>query len=165
MNRLYTHPYDIICHKVRTDKEPILEQALKFPLPLNVMCVSSRSPMAHKRAVEAFAYYFRREFQYGFVQYDASEYTSNQDTLAFLWTVEHDVHIDISVGACCFRWRDESNQWALQWIWLHPYCRRQGRLSETWIAFKNWFGDFDVEPPLSEAMKRFVDKMNATHRS
>jgi hypothetical protein len=47
-----------------------------------------------------------------------------------------------------------------RWIWLHPYYRRKGILSESWPMFVDRFGDFQVELPLSEAMESFMEKVS-----
>ena len=115
--------------------------------------------------VEKLARYFRREFDYDCVQYSAVESTTrNKTTEAFLWSVtglSATGYIQVAIGACCFRWRkwkDAPPGWALQWIWLHPYERNQGRLTRAWPYFRERFGDFHVEPPLSPAMRAFVAK-------
>lgn len=46
----------------------------------------------------------------------------------------------------------------MQWLWLHPYARSKGIMSALWPSFLEKFGDFNVERPLSKAMKAFVDK-------
>ena len=69
-------------------------------------------------------------------------------------------HVDV-VGACCFREREwiDAKAWALQWVWLHPYARRQGVLASAWPHFRRRYGDFHVEGPLSPAMKGFLARM------
>ncbi len=47
----------------------------------------------------------------------------------------------------------------MQWIWFHPYFRRQGLLTEAWPKFKEEFGNFCCEPPLSDAMETFLSKI------
>lgn len=65
------------------------------------------------------------------------------------------------VGAAAFRWRvfkDAPAVWALQWIWFWPSYRRQGFLARHWQQLRQMYGDFYIEPPVSEAMKAFVTK-------
>jgi hypothetical protein len=47
----------------------------------------------------------------------------------------------------------------MEWIWIHPYCRRQGLLSKAWPEFEKMFPGFEPDPPLSPAMQAFVAKM------
>ena len=49
-------------------------------------------------------------------------------------------------------------------IWLHPYCRRKGILTEIWPELRENHGDFFVEPPLSPAMLHFVLSRNRASR-
>ena len=125
--------------------------------------VYSNSSLASRRAVTRIAYYFRREFRFDAVQY--SEANEEPSDVAFLWhkadwiSKRHEFG-RLPLGACVFRWRewtDAPHGWALVWIWLHPFIRRQGHLTAIWTSFKEWFGeDFHVEGPLSDAMETFI---------
>lgn len=128
--------------------------------------VTYATSQSQRRAVAQFACYFRREFQYDFVQYEASEgrpwdRTSAPENdeaapylLRSLWRDPA-----LYVGAACFRWRvyrDHPATWALAWIWLHPYERRQGIVTAAWPGWLDQHGAFLVEPPLSDAMRGFL---------
>ena len=129
-------------------------------LPHGVFLINQRSPLQVRRVVEAFARMFQREFRYDFVQYNARERTDARDT-AFLWERPH-TYPDQFCGAAVFRWRkwsDTPEGYALAWVWLHPHVRRSGLLTEAWPYFKDSFGDFHVEPPLSPEMSAFVRKV------
>lgn len=161
--RLFTKPYDILCPILRTtDNEPLLDRILEteadFPFDDNITCVSAKSPGSHKRAVEILAHYFRREFRYDFLQYSSEEKQDDDRLLAFMWTAGSPPSVSV-VGACCFRWREwegMDSDWAMQWVWLHPYFRRQGLLTRSWPAFGRLFKSFYVEQPLSVAMVEFL---------
>jgi hypothetical protein len=98
------------------------------------------------------------------VQYGYEGREENPGDVAFLWPHQEaadsgDEFLVPMVGACCFRWRewqDAPDGWALQWAWFHPWHRRRGLLSRSWPAFRQEFGAFLVEPPLSEAMAVFL---------
>lgn len=144
--------------------------------------VTANSPRLLREGVEVYAYYFRRELHYDFVQFSADETDKSwrcdnngkwgwqqNRFVAWLFLPPHDLYVDgignsKTVGACCFRWRewiDAPHSWALQWIWLHPYFRRRGILSDAWSTFTEQFGKFHVEKPLSNAMYHFLLKVEA----
>jgi hypothetical protein len=120
------------------------------------------SPLRVRRAVYQLAQFFRREFEYDFVQYGYEGREEDESHRAFLWCSHREVD-NCAVGACCFRVRDWMQEvgwkgWAMQWIWMHPYHRRQGLLTKSWPLFTKLFGKFDVEPPVSHAMEAFLQK-------
>ncbi|OJX68454.1 C2H2-type zinc finger protein [Magnetospirillum sp. 64-120] len=99
------------------------------------------------------ARHFKREFHYDFVQWapsgeepHAHGFLFNDDTGTF--------GNGAIVGACAFRWRED--HWGLQFIWITPKARRKGILTRRWQRFREQFGEFEIEPPLSAAMKRFA---------
>lgn len=125
-----------------------------------IQVVTLESPLAYRRAVYKMASFFRREFGYDFVQYGHEGEEDDPKARAFLW---FDFDSDFVIGSCCFRWRewiDHPASWALQWIWFHPYCRGHGLLTKAWPVFKNHFGEFAVEPPLSSGMRGFLKSVN-----
>jgi hypothetical protein len=129
-------------------------------IPDGVWMVTDESPMVVRKAVARLALYFKREFSYDFIQYDARE--NDPLARAFLFTTrdyDREHYYSLAVGACCFRWRewdDAPPAWALQWVWLHPFMRRQGVLSRAWSFFEARFSGFEAEPPLSDAMVAFL---------
>lgn len=107
------------------------------------------SPRHLREAVECIAYYFKREFDYSFIQYCSRELDDDQHR-AYLWTDPTSVQDDAEpvIGACCFRWRQwkdappdmDTESYALQWVWIHPYERRKGLLSKAWPYLQKRFG-------------------------
>lgn len=121
--------------------------------------IDQNSIKSARLAVDALAKYFRREFNYDFVQYEANEITDDRDRV-YLLTVNRYSHW-LGVGSICFRWRewtDAPHRLALSWLWINPFLRRKGIVSLYWDGFRNLYGDFLVEPPLSPAMKAFLAK-------
>jgi hypothetical protein len=121
--------------------------------------VTSGAPVRLLCEVETFAYYFKREEQYDFAQYNAWEnmfQKEKDDCVAYLLIDNHR-----AVGAACFRWRDYTNYkgWALQWCWLHPYFRNKGILQRSWDSFVKTHGNFVIEGPYSKAMQAFMIKV------
>lgn len=116
------------------------------PVPIHY-----RTRVSLRKAVYQCALYFRREFNYDFVQFGVQD---TSDYCAFLFIDKH-LYEPTVVGACCFI-RVPSG-WHLDWVWMHPYQRGKGRLSEAWPYFRKWFGDFTLEHPLSPAMQAFLE--------
>ena len=146
---------------IRSDLIDIVAPLIQGRCLTSVERVTIRSPQAHRRAVYRLARYFRLEMGYDAVQYGFDGREDDPDHVAFLWVHPEGVGRGSGfrvpcVGACCFRLRDEG--WALQWIWLHPYVRRQGLVSGMWPQFVEEFGDFAVEGPVSVAMRAFLAK-------
>lgn len=56
--------------------------------------------------------------------------------------------------------RDE-DFWSLDWVWLHPYKRNKGILSQAWSSLQKEFGDFTVIQPNS-AVRRVIQKHRQT---
>ena len=122
--------------------------------------ITARSPIGTKHAMESLAYYHRREFGFDFPCYTAGDLEGefSRDHHFLIRTDSYDPH---AVGAIGFRWRkwkDHPEGYALAWVWFHPYYRRQGILSALWPWFREHFGDFKVERPLSDAMNSFLAK-------
>lgn len=157
--RLITRNHDTPRHELR---EELRVESTGINKPLELLTVTIRSPLSHRRAVWRLARYFRREFRFDFEQYGYEGRDDDFDHRAYLWLADRYSHASV-IGACCFRWRDEykdlSPRWGLQWIWFHPYERRKGHLTEAWPYFRARFGDFCPEPPLSAAMRSFLFKM------
>lgn len=142
-----------------------------FDFTHNVFPVAFDTDKKFKKAVYTIALYFRREFHFDFVGYDEDEKDPNRraylffpDDARFLSRHYGEVFIEIpAIGAACFRYLDEYEEiepgWAMQWIWIHPFYRRRGLLDGAWKQFlKDMDGPFYCEGPLSEGMKKFLQK-------
>ena len=133
---------------------PTIRWRWKFTNPL---LVKFDSPKSHKLAVERIARYFQREFGYDFLQYTAEGASPSMS--AYLW-VQHPVVENFAatcIGAAGFVTHENSKRQHLNWVWLHPFCRRQGYLTRAWPTFRASHGDFTLEHPLSEAMEKFLE--------
>lgn len=111
-----------------------------------------------REAMFDIARYFRREFNFDAIQY-ANLYDKEDDneSYAYAFTLEFKEGKSLVIGTICFRKR-EWGGYGLQWVWLHPYVRNKGLLTQHWKLFREKFGNFYVEPPYSEAMKQFLKK-------
>jgi hypothetical protein len=129
----------------------------------NPIRITHKSPKRYRKTVYKIACFFRREFEYDFVQYDEDE--DDPKHVAFLWL--HPISMQLPnekfrfpcIGATCFRyreWTDAPHGYVMQWIWFHPYWRQKGLLSKSWPNFTQEFGDFICEPPYSRAMIGFL---------
>lgn len=105
--------------------------------------VTSKSPAWKHKEVFVRALFFRREFQYDFVQWQSETGDDDPDVHGFLFADE----ADAIVGACAFRLRDRDSKkrWGLQWVWVCPKARRTAVLTKRWPAFRQRFGNFHVE--------------------
>ena len=125
--------------------------------------VDKNQPMSIHKAVEQLAYYFKREGAFDFVQYTANEDRHNKNSKAYIW-IDTDWDDTFAVGACEFRFLgdvDQIKDWSLQWVWMHPYYRCKGLLTQAWPHFIKQYGkDFHCAPPLSGEMECFLKKMN-----
>jgi len=122
--------------------------------------IDAESPMAHRKAIERYAYYFKREMAFSGVQYEPSEHTDK--TCKAFGIVKDDWSGKCRlIGAGCFRFRQYTNhpsEWVLQWIYFHPCARRRGHLSEVFPVFETDVGKFSIERPLSLGMSAFLEK-------
>lgn len=98
------------------------------------------------------AYAFKKEFRYDFVQYQSREGHNDENIHGYLFINEN----DSIIGACCFR--KNELEWGLDWIWICPIQRRKNHLANKWKMFKELYGNFYVEPPVSDEMKSFIKK-------
>lgn len=117
--------------------------------------VDVRSPKWKRKEVYDRALEFKREFGYGFPQWNPDP-RADPDAVGFLFSDQQ----DRIVGACAFRPQGGENErpWRLDWIWICPDARRQGQLGRHWERFRQRFGIFDIEPPISDAMTAFLRK-------
>ena len=127
---------------IRADAVNIIAPLIPSPCRGWPVRVTGASPLSHRRAVYKIARYFRREFQYDFVQFHETE---RGGYVAFLWPHPEAASLPegfrvACVGATCFRHREDG--WAMQWVWLHPFWRRRGLLSGAWPRFVKEFGAF-----------------------
>lgn len=130
------------------------------------------SRLSHRRHVEEFAIYFKREMRYDFQQFCVSEAHVDPDFVRWEAFLFHEIaddlwkdHISIPMrflGACCFRLRNVEgggSRWTLDWAWLHPYLRGRGLMSKAWPTFSQRYPSFAIEPPISSGMQALLNKM------
>lgn len=108
---------------------------------------------------------FQREFGYNHVQWEYDG-VPEKNGVGFLF---HDESFRI-VGACAFRpiWEGSSSggsneSMRLDWLWICPRSRRSGVLASQWERFRERFGVFAVESPLSKSMFTFLTCNYADH--
>jgi hypothetical protein len=117
------------------------------------------SPTWKHREIYNRAKAFRREFHYDFVQWHSPKGDNDINVRGYLFADNN----GIIIGACAFRKRDHDNNrqyWGLTWVWICPKERGKGHLSKRWPFFRSKFGDFHVEPPVSDSMKNFLKGKN-----
>ena len=124
--------------------------------------VDALSPAWAPKAILERARFFRRELHFDFLQWDSGEENSER-CLGFLLPFGSRI-----AGACCFRRRQATDPWYLDWIWVAPKLRRQGVVASVWKELVLRFGDFDLGYPLSDGMISFLEKIGhqqRTHRT
>ena len=145
-----------------------LSKAICIDQDLRLMWVDAWSSPKLKKFVYRIAVYFRREFQYDFVQYSEDEPDLTHRAFLFFSRAGdkyYDKDIYRILGGGCFRQRkyqDFPESYALQWIWIHPYMRRKGMLTKAFDEFMNQFEQFRVESPYSVEIKSFLEKGGST---
>lgn len=122
---------------------------------LDAAWVDGRSGKWKRAEVYDRALEFKRELGYDFTQWSLEAH-HDPDAVGFLFADE-DGRI---VGACAFRpqERPAERPWRLDWIWICPDARRLGQLERHWDRFRQRFGVFDIEHPVSDAMRTFLRK-------
>jgi hypothetical protein len=134
-----------------------------------IFTVSKDSENDFREKLEGFALYFKREFKYDFIQYEANEHFYEENKYSgFLFSEMAWDQLEEAepaqyrlFGGGCFRWRelqDHDPAWVLDWVWIHPFFRHRGYLSKHWKFLKQEYGDFLVERPLSADMEKFLAK-------
>jgi hypothetical protein len=66
----------------------------------------------------------------------------------------------IPVGAVSFSridWKDSAPGWHMNFAWAADDWRRKGVMSRRWLGWRSTYGDFTLDPPLSDAMRAFVE--------
>jgi hypothetical protein len=138
------------------DPKPHRRFAEALERDLDAAWVDADAPEWKRKEVYERARQFRREFGYSFVQWSVED---DPDPIGFLFS-DREGRI---TGACAFRPQLANGErpWRLDWIWLCPSARRLGQLSRQWDRFRQRFGVFDIEPPVSDAMIAFLRKRGA----
>ena len=143
---------------------PTLNKKLWLRLVSDNFYVYPNSPKSLRLKAEAIAVNFRDEVldELASSPYRASWQYEQNDTV-YLWTdVSSYSNFECTViGACGFyekTYSDGFKEWMLGWIWLNPVVREKGLLREQWAEFKEKFGEFAVEAPLSNSMRAFLKK-------
>lgn len=115
--------------------------------------------------ISKYSLYFKREFQYDFISFYNNKQIQfgNRNINPFIILGEnrhfHDETKILQVGACEFNYHSDE-EWVLEWVWIHPFLRRQKYLSNVWGIFNKLYGDFKIREPLSYAMEKFIENIN-----
>jgi hypothetical protein len=154
----------------RDDRYTIDLPIVKFPkdkLAHDMVPLTRDSGIKLQKAVEQLGRYFRREFQYDFMPFEAG--CMRGDFRGFLFPILNEFvgrdHVRIG-GVAMFEWQTKEDvqdpaygeRWWLMWAWFHPYQREKGHLTRAWRHFQSEFQDFHIQRPLSSAMRHFLEK-------
>lgn len=146
-------------------KLPIIEESIAHG---GFLEITKSSPKEHLEALEQLASYFKREFKYDGIQFCSNEHIGEHvEYSGFVFTESaydamkegDSVTPTRFLGGGCFRNREhkDGKHWWLDWVWIHPYARNKGLLTKQINYFKERFGDFYPEPPLSKTMQHIYD--------
>lgn len=125
------------------------------------------SPRRVRCAVECFATYFRRTFEYDFVQYDADDTSDDARSCAALLCLSKADGV-LPVGAAGLEVRIGASGVAhcgLAWAWVHPYFRGRRMFDRCSLFAQAWpgirraaatVGRLAIEPPISREMMGFL---------
>lgn len=116
--------------------------------------VNALSPRWKHREMFERARLFTREMGYSFPQWTCPDSPPDVEAIGILFDID-----DVIVGSCSFRLRGAT--WCMDWIWIAPMYRRSGVLTRYWPELRTRFGDFPLEPPVSDAMQAFVKKIGS----
>ncbi|MET8681854.1 hypothetical protein ABZW18_30800 [Streptomyces sp. NPDC004647] len=114
-----------------------------------------------RRIVEAFGKCWRRELGYDFPPFDADfvdhEGRLNRAEVVLFDAQETMATFAIAAGAAGLSMVEGRRQ--LDWIWLHPFERGRRLMGIAWTDLEAAYGnDFLVQPPLSHAMRGFLER-------
>ncbi|WP_166109307.1 hypothetical protein [Pseudoalteromonas sp. Z9A5] len=128
----------------------------------DLVYVKPDSQENQKDALEQMATYFKREFKFDTLQYCKEEHQEKCTGVIFteraMDLVETETHYPHKIiGGACF-WEQESGDYTLDWIWIHPFARNRKKLKEYWPILKEEFGEFTLSPPISAQMSAFLEK-------
>lgn len=138
----------------------VLPQAMRVYRP-DPLRVTIKSPRDQRRAVWKISKFLQRECEYAPL-YGSEGNETDPTCIAYLWQCGLELgygpgRSSPCVGAACFRKVPGYGQ-LMAWVWLHPYCRRSGLLSEAWEMFEANHPGFAVAHPRSPAMVAFLEK-------
>lgn len=137
------------------DPKPIKRFLAEIKTDPDAELVTKYSPSWKHLQMYERARMFQREMEYDFIQW-ADGIDRDDQPHGFLMSGTTKKGEDCIVGACAFRMI--SDCWTLMWVWIRPGSRHSGVLSCRWSDYLRRFGDFKIDAPLSNAMKKFVLK-------
>ena len=137
---------------------------LRFASCSDDVRVDENSPKWLHRAVYRGARALARERRYDFTQWGedrAPRTRSDERDIHALLLVENGA---IPVGVAGFSriiWSDRDPGWHMLFAWIADEWRRRGVMSSRWPQWRETYGDFTLERPLSKAMRAFIAKVEA----
>ncbi len=133
-------------------------------LPLNVFSIHDKSSLSVKRKFKKIVSLFREETNNDGPYY--SEYGNPNLGFCGNYVIVEEFNNAVAIiGGFSFTRKNIINYntneiisfyYELSWIWIHPYRRNNKLFSKLWDELKNYYGDFTVQKPYSEQMKKFL---------
>lgn len=121
----------------------------------------SNKPHRCRPLLERMGYFIKREEHYDFPLYSADKL--EEEGFGHLFGNPYGGGASRAVGGGAFnfeKWSDADPSYCLEWVWIHPYFRRQGILAAAWENWRSKYGEFAIRPPYSRAMLAFLIKVN-----
>jgi hypothetical protein len=118
----------------------------------------------HVKLYDRFGLYLFREQHYDFPLAWNSDDKSETKAYFLLHEGGWDYTSVLPIGIVVFEKRCYPGalpEWWAMWGWIHPFQRGRGVLSRVWTDFKEEFGDFKLQPPISWGMMAFLEKQKA----
>lgn len=129
--------------------------------------VTRKSKRTYRAAVDTLGLYILREMHYDSTLFWIDDRDDYKAFLLSTYSYKSSSH-RLIIGAGCFRNRNDEppitkeDRWALQWVWIHPFMRKEGWLSFAWPHLHELCPGFSVEQPVSYAMQQFIKKEDET---
>ncbi|WP_167853562.1 hypothetical protein [Roseovarius aestuariivivens] len=161
--KLHEEKHAPLLEALDPNPSPTFQKA--FENDQSVVWITDQSEPWLRKEVRLRAELFQREFNYNHVQWEYDGCPERKG-LGFLF---HDQSFRI-IGACVFRpiWqgyqsKGRSEKMRMDWLWICTRSRRSGVLARQWGLFRERFGVFALEHPLSDEMLSFLKTYYPDH--
>ena len=135
----------------------------RFAADTDVMVDKASPKWLHKLVYER-AQALKRDQRYDFVQWGedhAPRASTPGGRLHAILLIENSTAVGVA-GFEFVNWSNKAPGWHMVMVWIAEPWRRKGVLSRRWARWRETYGEFTVEKPISEAMADFLSKQEAS---